>query len=606
MSAIISPRIETLWAPNPGPQTYFLQCTAKELLFGGSAGGGKCLNINTIQKTSMGWKTLGEIQPGDSLLDENHKPCLVLAVSEVMFNHPCFEVTFVCGDETETIVADDQHLWPIRKSRGTKCIRTKDLIPGSRLIGEKVWMFKCKKETSSVPVKCIAVNSPSNCYLAGKGLVPTHNSDGLLVRAAVYAQPHPSNAKKKWDPSQNRAIILRRTFPMLHDLIRRSQELYLPLGATYNGGDKCWTFPTGGTVRFGYLERYEDVHQYQGQAFTAVLWDELTQMPSDEEYLYMFSRLRARVDAGIPLQSIATCNPGGVGHRWVQRRWSIPPDGAADKKPITTIDPKMGHRRVFIPSRVTDNPHLGVEYLDNLELLPEATKNALKHGRWDTFEGSMFNNFIPHIHTRSKFLIPYSWMRWRGGDDGYSEPSAIYWLTKDPRTGIKYVYQELYRSGLTADKLAMTVLEMDKEGICSDDDPNQVVEGQNLSGIYDSAAWADTGLGNSAGEGRAQIMNRLGAGWTKCTKGPGSRVAGVNLLNQHLTLDPKTPEFPHGKPRLIIFNNCINLIETLPRMVRSKADPEDIVQVDDHAYDGLRYGLQYASVRSGFIKVRGI
>jgi hypothetical protein len=261
---------------------------------------------------------------------------------------------------------------------------------------------------------------------------------------------------------------------------------------------------------------------------------------------------------------------------------------------------------VFIPSRVADNPHLDKQYMDNLEMLPEAAKIALKHGRWDSFEGSVFRDFNPLVHTMPRFLIPYSWPRWRGGDDGYSEPSAIYWLAKDPRTGIKYVYQELYKGGLTADKLATTVIEIDKYGICSDGDPNQVVEGGALSGIYDSAAWANTGLGNSAGEGRAQIMNKIGCRWDPCTKGPGSRVAGINLVHQHLTLDPKTPEFPNGKPRLVIFNNCLNLIQTLPCLVQSKANPEDIEQVDDHAFDGIRYSLQKSLTGGGTFRVRGL
>lgn len=40
------------------------------------------------------------------------------------------------------------------------------------------------KKVSSVPVKCIQVDSPSHLYLAGKGMVPTHNT---LIAAAVGA-----------------------------------------------------------------------------------------------------------------------------------------------------------------------------------------------------------------------------------------------------------------------------------------------------------------------------------------------------------------------------------------------------------------------------------
>ena len=44
---------------------------------------------------------------------------------------------------------------------------------------------------------------------------------------------------------------------------------------------------------------------------------------------------------------------------------------------------------------------------------------------------------------------------------------------------------------------------------------------------------------------------------------------------------------------LQIFENCYNLIRTLPKLARSKANPEDVEAKgqEDHGYDALRYGL---------------
>jgi len=47
------------------------------------------------------------------------------------------------------------------------------------------------------------------------------------------------------------------------------------------------------------------------------------------------------------------------------------------------------------------------------------------------------------------------------------------------------------------------------------------------------------------------------------------------------------------EPRLVLFNNCINLISQLPILPLDKSNPEDIdTKVKfDHLYDALRYGI---------------
>jgi RecQ family ATP-dependent DNA helicase len=43
-------------------------------------------------------------------------------------------------------------------------------------------------EVPSRPVRCIQVDSPSHLYLAGQSMIPTHNSQGYLVPAALHAR----------------------------------------------------------------------------------------------------------------------------------------------------------------------------------------------------------------------------------------------------------------------------------------------------------------------------------------------------------------------------------------------------------------------------------
>ena len=69
---------------------------------------GKALAVDTPIPTPTGWTTMGEIQPGDAVLDEQGRPTRVVAVSETWLNRPCHQVTFSDGS---SVVADEEHEW---------------------------------------------------------------------------------------------------------------------------------------------------------------------------------------------------------------------------------------------------------------------------------------------------------------------------------------------------------------------------------------------------------------------------------------------------------------------------------------------------------------
>lgn len=196
------------------------------------------------------------------------------------------------------------------------------------------------------------------------------------------------------DNGRYRALILRQTFPQLRDVIDRSRSLY-PIaspGATYNESTREWRFPSGAKIIFGYAERDADRFQYQGQEFQFVGFEELTQWATDTIYRYLWSRLRSS-DPTIKCLMRATCNPGGVGHKWVMQRWEISATGGATRFPVKeVIKLDDGHEiervinRRFIPAKVGDNPHLSVDYRANLAQLGEAERAQLLHGRWDVVD----------------------------------------------------------------------------------------------------------------------------------------------------------------------------------------------------------------------------
>jgi hypothetical protein len=397
---------------------------------------------------------------------------------------------------------------------------------------------------------------------------------------------------------KHRALILRRTFPMLRDLIGRSHELFLPLGAVFNKGTSQWTFPSGAIVEFGFLDADEDKFRYMGRQFSFIGWDELTSWPGDgtdaqgqpvsSAYVYMLSRLRAVEGSDLRLEIRATCTPGGVGHGWVKTRWGIPNDGSSSE----VIDPATGFRRVFIKATIKDNPFLhNTEYERSLAALPEPTRKALLLGRWDVFEGAVFSEWDSSLHVCDTFTVPTEWDMWRGADDGYAAPACVLWFAHDKIHDRIYVVDELYRSGMTPEAMAEAVLQIDHEYAY-----------ETLDGVIDSASFADIGMGTSGGGGsRGDIMNRLGCRWRPAEKGIGSRIAGISQIHARLAL--KTD----GWPGLIITRNCRNLIRTLPALCYSKTHPEDVDgSAEDHAVDALRYGLTRKIREYSIGKVYGI
>lgn len=69
---------------------------------------GKALALDTPLPTPAGWTTMGEVRPGDHLLDAAGRPTRVVAATEVMTGRPCYEIVF---DDGTTVVADADHQW---------------------------------------------------------------------------------------------------------------------------------------------------------------------------------------------------------------------------------------------------------------------------------------------------------------------------------------------------------------------------------------------------------------------------------------------------------------------------------------------------------------
>ncbi len=202
------------------------------------------------------------------------------------------------------------------------------------------------------------------------------------------------------------ALILRKDTQRLRlagGLIPRSHEWLTGKGAQWNDTQRTWTFPTSGapaTIRFGYLRDVNDKYRYASSEFQFIAFDELTEF-LEEDYLFLFSRLRKSNHLNIPLRMRSASNPGGLGHAWVKGRF-IPPNFM----PLQADEIVWQGERAYVPAKIGDNPALdAAEYGRSLAHLPPLLRERLMHGDWSLREDALLKaEWLRYFRTRGTEL----------------------------------------------------------------------------------------------------------------------------------------------------------------------------------------------------------
>jgi predicted phage terminase large subunit-like protein len=232
-------------------------------------------------------------------------------------------------------------------------------------------------------------------------------SEALLMAALQYV-----------DVPGYAALILRRDTQRLTlsgGLIPRSHEWLAGKGAKWNGVARRWTFPTAGapaTLSFGYLQSPTDRYRYGSSEYQYIAFDELTEFP-EQDYLFLFSRLRRTGSVAAPLRMRAASNPGYVGHAWVKARFIHHAAPSAPSAGVPTSVLWQGDR-AYVPARICDNPAIEeAEYRRSLLHLPHVERERLMNGDWNI---------------RPEGLIRSTWLR-------YYQTSGQQLRLLDPRPG---------------------------------------------------------------------------------------------------------------------------------------------------------------------------
>ena len=153
-------------------------------------------------------------------------------------------------------------------------------------------------------------------------------------------------------------------------------------------------------------------------------------------------------------------------------------------------------------------------------------------------------------------------------DWGSASPGCVLWGAALP-DGRAHIFDELKFQRMTVKEVADAIRE------------KHAGWGVTRMTVYaDPALRADTGqIGESIGQTFARYRVPL-------TYPSNARVSGWQRVHEALSASPA------GDPWLTVHPRCAYLIRTLPSMIQSKNDPEDLdTETDDHACDALRYLL---------------
>ncbi len=178
---------------------------------------------------------MGEVRVGDHLIGADGKPTQIVAATEVMHGRPCYEVEF---DDGEVIIADENHQWltwnsprpdgfsglvppqvvttraiartlhrdtvrrrsnhavaltaPVERPVASLSVPAGSLgaAPGEHPEHPRWRYIADVRAVASRPVRCVQVASKDHLYLAGWGMIPTHNSTLALDFARAAAIKH--------------------------------------------------------------------------------------------------------------------------------------------------------------------------------------------------------------------------------------------------------------------------------------------------------------------------------------------------------------------------------------------------------------------------------
>jgi|HubBroStandDraft_6_1064221.scaffolds.fasta_scaffold69071_2 phage terminase large subunit len=456
--------------------------------------------------------------------------------------------------------------------------------------------------------------SPAKYRLFG-GAAGPGKTKALLMEAVLQALAHPNV----------NTLLLRRTFPELEASLLHYFRRDVPrnLYVAFHESKHVVEWRNGSTTRFGYCASEHDVYQHQGAEYLFIGIDELT-LFTLRQWQFLTSRNRCAVPGTFPCMAGAT-NPGNIGHAWVKALW-------IDKQAAPGMERSEEYNAKdydFIPAQFFDNPIYAADknYQKTLLALPTNLKRAFFDGDWEVFAGQYFDRFELGRNTARAEELEWQpwWPRWISIDWGFEHPAATYWHAQAPGSLVAggasegtlgavgdsgaqpsscvVTYREYVTHRTSPRELAREII---ARSLGSEQRPSAggfsvphrslpMLESarEKIAAIYLSPdAFARRTDDASIAEQMGDVFAE--AGFPRPTPADDDRIGGWMLMYQMLDAG-----------EWLLTDNCVELIRTLPTLVRDSVRIEDVEKMDgDDAADAARYGLisRYAARRSGMAR----
>ena len=451
---------------------------------------------------------------------------------------------------------------------------------------------------------CISIAHPDGLFVT-RDFVVTHNSEVLLMDYA-------SEVDKGWG-SAWRGILFRKQLGDLDEMVRKAETLFNVLYGDrfrflHSKSDYRCVWDTGEELLFRHLMNIEEYGEYHGHQYPWIGFEELTQWEDDKPYRKMFSCCRPTAQ-GIPTRVRSNCNPSGVGHSWIKKRFRLPAMyGRIIRNPGEEA-------RVAIKLDLKENfvlLHGDPGYINRIRQAASspAEAKAWAEGDWDVTFGGMFDDLwdakthvIPDLRPTG---IPRGWTISRSYDHGQSHPFAVLWWAESNGEPIRLpdgrligqvrgdlvLFKEWYGSNGEENTGLRMLSKKIAEGIR--DRQNDMGIGFRVNaGPADTEIWTKRDTGNIAEAPIDNFESILGPDcWEKADKSPGSRVRGWQLIREYLGGAKPGPDGTRGEPGLFVCQGCTYWIELVPSAGRDPANQDEVPKgYEDHLGDATRYRL---------------
>lgn len=361
-----------------------------------------------------------------------------------------------------------------------------------------------------------------------------------------------------------------------------------------NNSNNYIEFANKSIISLNHCQHDADLTNFLSSEIHILLMDESTTFT---EKMIRFLRGRLRIGSlKIPEQFIGclpfivyASNPRGASHRYFKSKFV---DAADAGEVFLAAQSEGGMNRAFVPSLLSDNPHIEEGYANRLRGLgdPDVVEAYLK-GDWGVVEGAALKNLKRKFHMIRPQFCCSSWPVYRAYDYGFSAPYFVFFYMVatgesstafNPPKGSIILFSEIYGAdeddhGLQEDvSITAKKIKMHQDLYFPG---KQVKAGPADNSIFDKEQ------GPSIADKIKESVNEIT--FEKSNKSPGSRVLGLGVVRAFIF---NAIFFRHEKPGLYITTHCVNGYSQLCDLQLDEKNVEDVdTEGNDHSWDVLRY-----------------